>query len=59
LKSYWNEAVSHAIVVIGIDGETVYINDPAFAVAPQLIHLNEFIAAWTEKDFLYAVIGFE
>ncbi|MCL4863629.1 MAG: C39 family peptidase [Caldilineaceae bacterium] len=59
LQAYWNEALGHAVVVVGIEDEIVYINDPALATAPQAIDLNEFFAAWGEKDFLYAVISLE
>lgn len=51
LPSYWNEALGHAVVVVGIEDETVFVNDPALSTAPQAIHLNEFIAAWGEKTF--------
>lgn len=54
LRSYWSEATSHAIVVIGVDEELVYVNDPAFPVAPQLIPAAEFELAWLERDYLSA-----
>jgi ABC-type bacteriocin/lantibiotic exporter with double-glycine peptidase domain len=54
LRSYWSDATSHAIVVIGVDEGLVYVNDPAFPVAPQRIPAAEFELAWMEKDYLSA-----
>src|SRR3972149_1952021 len=28
--SYWKEATGHAVVVVGIEGTQIYLNDPAF-----------------------------
>jgi predicted double-glycine peptidase len=56
LQSYWTEATSHAIVVIGADEGLVYVNDPAFSVAPQHIPTAEFELAWMEKDYLSAIL---
>lgn len=47
------------MVVVGMENDVIYINDPAFTTAPQIVLLNEFMAAWAEKDFLYAVIELE
>jgi ABC-type bacteriocin/lantibiotic exporter with double-glycine peptidase domain len=57
LTSYWQEAVSHAVVVVGIDDDFVAVNDPAFEIAPQQIPVAEFELAWQEQDYRYAVIG--
>ena len=56
LRSYWIEATSHAIVVIGADEGHVYVNDPAFPVAPRKIPTAEFELAWMEKDYLSAIL---
>lgn len=53
---YWNEATDHAVLVIGVDAQHVYLLDPDTAVAPQLVPLAEFELAWLEKDYLYAVM---
>ncbi|MBX3011303.1 MAG: hypothetical protein KF832_07335 [Caldilineaceae bacterium] len=45
LASYWTEAVGHALVIIAIEDELVYVNDPAFPTAPQSMHIHEFLAA--------------
>ena len=57
LTSYWPESTNHAVVVIGIEDERIYLNDPFFQAAPQILSLNEFLPAWIEQKQLYAVIG--
>ncbi len=32
---YWDTVERHVVLVIGLDLHTVYVNDPAFAAAPQ------------------------
>lgn len=59
LTSYWDEATHHAVVVIGIDGDSVYLNDPAFVTAPQIVARDEFEAAWVEHNYRFAVITLE
>ncbi|MCX6045817.1 MAG: cysteine peptidase family C39 domain-containing protein [Chloroflexi bacterium] len=58
LLSYWNnQATIHALVVIGMDEEQIYVNDPAAEAAPKAIPRAEFELAWFEEKELYAVIG--
>lgn len=54
--SYWTEATRHAVVVVGMDEEHVYLNDPFFDIAPQVVSRLEFELAWDEMDNTYAVI---
>ena len=56
LKSYWQIAVAHAVVVVGIDKKFVYLNDPALDDAPIPVELAEFDLAWLEMDNLLCVI---
>jgi ABC-type bacteriocin/lantibiotic exporter with double-glycine peptidase domain len=53
--TYWSTNTAHAVVVIGLDDETVTVNDPAFA-APQRIAYHEFMLAWSDFDYLYSLI---
>lgn len=53
---YWQEATGHAVVVVGLDDATVYLNDPAFATAPQIVSHGDFLLAWLEMDEYFAVI---
>lgn len=59
LTSYWNVTTFHAVVVVGIDEDRVYVNDPYFDDAPKAIQQAEFILAWLEQDFWYGVIRLE
>ena len=53
---YWLENSAHAVVIVGIDEERVYLNDPAFETAPQTASLDGFLAAWIEMDEVAATI---
>ena len=51
-----NEAVGHAVVVVGIDAEMIYLNDTEFTVAPLRVPIAEFQLARIDFDELYAVL---
>lgn len=54
---YWNkEENNHAVVVVGLDDDYVYVNDPAFLNAPIQVARGDFDLAWLAKDEYYAVI---
>jgi ABC-type bacteriocin/lantibiotic exporter with double-glycine peptidase domain len=53
---YWNESTSHAVVVVGIEDNQIYVDDPAFADAPMAIPTDEFILGWIDLDQFFAVI---
>lgn len=54
---YWGgEAVYHALVVIGIDTNHLYLHDPAFENSPLRVTHGDFVLAWLERDSTYAVI---
>ncbi len=55
---YWIENTRHAVVVMGIDetSEQVYLDDPFFDTAPQVVSYLEFQLAWEEMGNLYAVL---
>jgi ABC-type bacteriocin/lantibiotic exporter with double-glycine peptidase domain len=46
----------HAVVVVDISDDEVHIHDPAFSDAPRALSRREFALAWSELDFLAAVI---
>jgi len=53
---YWAVETSHVAVVVGIDDDCVYLNDPAFPDHPQRVAVNSFLAAWAEYDETAVVI---
>lgn len=53
---YWTYATDHAVLVVGYDEQTVYVNDPAFEQAPQRVPRTDFELAWLEFDYRYAVV---
>jgi len=53
---YWNTATDHAVVVVGLDEEAVYLNDPAFDNAPIQVSHGDFGLAWFERDEYYATL---
>jgi len=53
---YWERETAHAVVVVGVDTHTVYLNDPAFPEAPKSVPRDDFLLAWSDFDMLYAVI---
>jgi ABC-type bacteriocin/lantibiotic exporter with double-glycine peptidase domain len=54
--SYWQVNTSHAVVIVGFDQTYCYLHDPAFVSAPQLVQWDEFLLAWGEMDYAYAII---
>ncbi|MEM7538034.1 MAG: peptidase C39 family protein [Chloroflexota bacterium] len=53
---YWNQDVRHAVVVVGMDPESVYLHDPVNETSPEQIPIGEFDLAWLEHDERYAVL---
>lgn len=53
---YWTQETAHAVVVVGLDEENIVLNDPAFPEQAQTIALNAFMLAWSDFDYLYALI---
>jgi len=53
---YWNESTLHAVVVVGIDDQDIYLNDPGFPEAPVKVSHGDFGLAWLERDELYAAL---
>lgn len=53
---YWQRDTAHAVVVVGYDDDHLFLNDPAFANAPQTVTVDGILAAWGEFDFLAGVV---
>lgn len=54
--SSWDRDTIHAVVVVEIADDEVFVHDPAFPDAPLLISRREFALAWGELDFLAAIV---
>jgi ABC-type bacteriocin/lantibiotic exporter with double-glycine peptidase domain len=46
----------HAVVVVGLRGETAYVNDPALDFGPQSVSFDDLRLAWSEFEYKGAVI---
>jgi ABC-type bacteriocin/lantibiotic exporter with double-glycine peptidase domain len=54
---HWQTAVIHAVTVVNITTAEVTIHDPAFATAPQMVPLPQFLQAWSATDYLMIVLS--
>jgi hypothetical protein len=53
---YWDQDVPHALVVVGVEADTVYVNDPAFKNAPIPVPVGDFELAWDEFECQWATV---
>lgn len=53
---YWTANTPHAVVIVGLEDGRIFLNDPAFAKAPQSCSLDGFLAAWAEMDEVIALV---
>ncbi len=53
---YWTYSTQHALLVVGMDDESVYLNDPHLTFGPIAVPIGEFDLAWLEQDEMYAVM---
>ncbi len=53
---YWHTECLYALVVVGIEEQSVLVHDPACAHAPLTIPHGEFLAAWGELAQLTALM---
>ena len=54
---YWDVSTGHAVVLVGMDKNHVYLNDPAMTVGPLQVPTGDFYLAWHEYSFSYAVLA--
>jgi hypothetical protein len=54
--SYWHVDTPHALVLIGIEGDSAYVLDPTTEVAPTVVQLGDLILAWSYSDYTYAIL---
>ena len=55
LPHWRGEDFAHAVVVVGMDEDFVYLHDPAVAIRPLRVGLGDFDLAWLERDEEFAV----
>ena len=53
---YWSRAVDHVVVVVGVDENQVYVNDPSLSTGQQPVPHTEFELAQLHYDNLCAII---
>lgn len=53
---YRDDDTAHAIVLVGMDDNNFYVDDPEFAESPLRVPLGDFDLAWLEHDEMYAVL---
>jgi ABC-type bacteriocin/lantibiotic exporter with double-glycine peptidase domain len=54
---YWNQiSVGHAVVVVGMDRDSVYLNDPEFPKAPIQVPYGDFDLAWFELGEVFTIL---
>lgn len=46
----------HAVVVVGIEAETIYLLDPALDGGPTAVDEEAFMLAWSWMDYTYATL---
>jgi ABC-type bacteriocin/lantibiotic exporter with double-glycine peptidase domain len=53
---YWRYSCQHAVVVLSASPRQVILNDPAHAEKRQKVDLEAFMLAWSDMDYLHALI---
>ena len=53
-QGHWSQ---HAVVVVGLDEITVHVLDPAASAQVIAVPVNDFVLAWEEMAWAYAVIA--
>jgi len=54
---YWQKhPAQHAVLIVAIDNDSVYLLDPARNADIVTVSMSEFLLAWDDMEFSYAVI---
>jgi hypothetical protein len=48
--------IQHAVVVVGLERQTIYLMDPALDTGPTPTPIDDFMLAWEEMDYYYATL---
>jgi hypothetical protein len=54
---YWRgKFFKHAVVIIGLEAQLIWLLDPDVDSTPIAVHADEFMLAWGGMDYLYAAV---
>lgn len=56
LPHWQGHRAQHAVLLVGIDRQDVYMHDPALPEGPMAVPIDDFLLAWQEMDNRYAVL---
>lgn len=54
---YWQVSTGHVVVLVGMDSNAIYLNDPEMTTGPTQVPIDDFYLAWFEQDCSYAVLS--
>lgn len=54
--SWWKQNTGHAVVLIGYDNSSFWLNDPVFPDQSIRVPIDEFMLAWVEFDYDCALV---
>jgi predicted double-glycine peptidase len=57
LPHWHGETFQHAVVIIACSETQVWLLDPATSSDPIIVSIDEFMLAWSEMDYQYAVVS--
>lgn len=56
LPQWRGHRFQHAVIVVGVEPETIHLIDPAVETHPLSVLEGDFLLAWDELDYLYAIL---
>ncbi|MBK8050377.1 MAG: hypothetical protein IPK16_26700 [Anaerolineales bacterium] len=56
LPHWHGHQAQHAVLVVGIEHQALYLHDPALPDGPTAVSIDDFLLAWQEMDNRYAVL---
>lgn len=57
LPQWSGHSFQHAVVVVGLEQQMVYVMDPALADGPTPVDEEAFMLAWSSMDYYYATLS--
>ncbi|MEZ4622738.1 MAG: hypothetical protein R2867_45570 [Caldilineaceae bacterium] len=56
--AYWDGVASfHAVLLVGMANDSIYLNDPEWPVAPQQASIGDFDLAWLARGERFALLA--